>query len=80
MPSLRLMSGREVITAFRSLGFDILSQKGSHVKLRRIGPDGDKQTLTVPDHRELDTGTLRAIIRQATKFDPLDDLRPHFYR
>ena len=74
------MSGREVIAVFRLFGFEFLSQRGSHVKLRRIGAGGTKQTLTVPDHAELDTGTLRAIMRQATRYIPLDDLRPHFYR
>lgn len=80
MPSLRRMSGQDVIAVFHSLGFEVLSQKGSHVKLGRAAPDGQRQTLTIPDHRELDTGTLRAIIRQATRYVPLDELRPHFYR
>jgi predicted RNA binding protein YcfA (HicA-like mRNA interferase family) len=74
------MSGREVIAIFRSFGFDVFSQRVSHVKLRRVGADGAKQTLTVPDHPQLDTGTVRAIIRQATRYVPLDDLRPHCYR
>ena len=52
------MSGREVIAVFQSFGFAVLSQKGSHVKLRRMAAEGEKQTLTVPDHAELDTGTL----------------------
>ena len=37
------------------------------------------QTLTVPAHSELDTGTLRAILRQASRFVPEDDLHPFFY-
>ena len=79
MPNLRRMSGRDAIAVFQTFGFQVFSQKGSHVKLRRIGPGGEKQTLTVPDHRELDTGTLRAIVRQATRYIPQDALRPHFY-
>lgn len=79
MPSLRRMSGREVIAVFGSFGFAVVSQKGSHVKLRRLGADGAKQTLTIPDHPELDTGTLRAMIRQAMRYIPLEELRPHFY-
>lgn len=80
MPSLRRMSGREVVRAFESLGFEAHSRKGSHIKLRRVGPDGNKQTLVVPDHSEIDTGTLRAIVRQASAFVPLDELRPFFFR
>ena len=79
MPKLRRMSGQEVVNVFCRFGFVIHNQRGSHIKLRRIGSTGEAQTLTVPDHRELDTGTLRAIIRQATRYIPLDDLREHFY-
>jgi len=79
MPSLRRMSGADVIAVFRTFGFELISQRGSHVKLRRIAPSGERQTLTIPDHREIDTGTLRAIVRQATRYIPLDQLRPHFY-
>jgi predicted RNA binding protein YcfA (HicA-like mRNA interferase family) len=60
-------------------GFSIHSQRGSHVKLRRVTPQGSVQTLTVPRHRELDTGTLGAIFRQASRYMPEDDLRPDFY-
>ena len=79
MPNLRRMSGREVLAVFQSLGFEVQSQRGSHVKLRRRGPGGERQTLTVPNHSELDTGTLRAIIRQAGRYVAMDDLLRHFY-
>ncbi|HOX92798.1 MAG TPA: type II toxin-antitoxin system HicA family toxin [Spirochaetales bacterium] len=42
-------------------GFTVMRQKGSHVVLRRVEPFSQ---LVIPDHKELDTGTLRAIIRQ----------------
>jgi predicted RNA binding protein YcfA (HicA-like mRNA interferase family) len=44
------------------LGFHVIRQRGSHVVMRRDDPFGQ---VTVPDHKELDRGTLRAIIRQA---------------
>lgn len=68
MPSLRRMSGQDVIAIFRSLGFEIHSQCGSHVKLRRTGPTGERETLTIPNHSELDAGTLCAIIRQSIRY------------
>lgn len=80
MPSLRRMTGRDVLTAFKSLGVEVYSQKGSHVKLRRLDPNGGQQTLTIPNHPELDTGTLRAILRQASRYGALDTLHQHFYR
>lgn len=79
MPRLKNLSGREVIAIFSRFGFRILSQRGSHVKLRRILPDGEKQTLTIPLHQELDRGTLRAIFRQALRYVPEEELRPYFY-
>ncbi|MCP4544490.1 MAG: type II toxin-antitoxin system HicA family toxin [Chloroflexi bacterium] len=79
MPKLRRLSGAQVIRILEHFGFTVHSQRGSHVKLRRIAPDGVKQTLTIPQHRELDTGTLRAIFRQASRYILAEELRPHFY-
>ena len=79
MPSLRRMSGREVLAVLQSCGFEVESQRGSHMKLRRIGPNGERQMLTVPNHAELDTGTLRAIIRQAARYIALEELHRYFY-
>jgi predicted RNA binding protein YcfA (HicA-like mRNA interferase family) len=78
-PKLKRLSGPEVLAIFHSLGFETHSQRGSHVKLRRVTATGEKQTLTIPVHAELDTGTVRAIIRQATRYIPEFELRPHFY-
>jgi len=45
-------------------GFEWVSTKASHVKLRKVTIYG-KKTVIVPDHSELADGTLRAIIRQS---------------
>lgn len=58
MPKLKRLSGDEVVAIFARFGFAIHAQRGSHVKLRRTGPGGTAQTLTIPKHRELDAGTL----------------------
>jgi predicted RNA binding protein YcfA (HicA-like mRNA interferase family) len=79
MPKLRVLSGRDVLTILGSFGFQVLTQRGSHIKLRRVLPDGQTQTLTVPDHKEMDRGTLHAIYRQACRFIPETDLRPRFF-
>lgn len=79
MPRLRRLSGDELVRVFGLFGFEVITQRGSHAKLRRVGPSGDVQTLTVPLHRELDTGTSRAILRQATRYVDEESLRPHFY-
>ena len=79
MPKLKHLSGKEVIAIFEQFGFIVISQKGSHVKLRRIVSSGKKETLTVPVHKELDTGTLRAILRQASRYISDNILVEHFY-
>lgn len=79
MARLRRLSGAQVARILQAFGFVMHAQAGSHVKLRRIGPFGEKETLTIPDHRELDTGTLAAIFRQASRYVAEAELRPHFY-
>ena len=79
MPKLRVLSGDELIAIFSSFGFAVESQRGSHVKLRKTLSDGTKQTLTIPAHDGLDKGTLRVIFRQALRYIPEKQLKPHFY-
>lgn len=78
-PKPRRLSGSDVIKALGRLGFDVVALRGSHAKLRRVTKDGQRQALVVPIHRELATGTLLAIYRQALKFIPERDVRPVFF-
>ncbi len=48
--------------ALAQAGFYLKRREGSHLILRRDDPFTQ---VVVPDHKELDTGTLRGIIRQA---------------
>lgn len=79
MPRLKVLSGNEIVRILRSFNFEIQSQKGSHIKLVRFMDTGEKQTLIVPNHSEIDKGTLRAIFRQAIRYIPENDLFSHFY-
>jgi predicted RNA binding protein YcfA (HicA-like mRNA interferase family) len=79
MPKLKVLSGEEIVKILASFGFEIEAQHGSHVKLRRLLSDGERQTLTIPLHDELDRGTMKAIYRQAARYVPEDQLRTHFY-
>jgi predicted RNA binding protein YcfA (HicA-like mRNA interferase family) len=78
-PKLKRVSGTEVIGTFHRFGFEVHSRRGSHVKLVRVTEHGERQILTIPDHKELDKGTLRSIIRQASKFIAESELREFFY-
>ncbi|MGB8887713.1 MAG: type II toxin-antitoxin system HicA family toxin [Candidatus Korobacteraceae bacterium] len=79
MTSLRHLSAREVLKALGSFGFHVISTRGSHAKLRRILPSGERQTLAIPLHKSLATGTLHAIFRQACRYIPEADLKPWFF-
>lgn len=68
MSRLRVLSGGELVSLFQKLGFTVLGQKGSHVKVRRVSVSGEKQTLVFPQHKEIDRGTLRAVYNQARRF------------
>ena len=46
MPKLKRLSGPEAVSVLQRFGFSILSQRGSHIKLRRVTATGEKQTLT----------------------------------
>jgi predicted RNA binding protein YcfA (HicA-like mRNA interferase family) len=50
-----------VLRALATAGFEQVSQKGSHVKVR----NAQGRTAIVPCHREVAVGTLRSILRQA---------------
>lgn len=61
----KIFSGKQVVAILsREFGFSFVSQRGSHVKLRRRAASGDVITI-VPLHRELAPGTLRGILQLA---------------
>ncbi|MBM4059690.1 MAG: type II toxin-antitoxin system HicA family toxin [Planctomycetes bacterium] len=64
MPRLRRLSGREVCAILQRHGFVVVRQRGSHLVMQR---ESGNSTITVPvpDHKELKTGTLLAIVRQS---------------
>jgi predicted RNA binding protein YcfA (HicA-like mRNA interferase family) len=76
---LKPLSGRDVVAALAGFGFVVVGARGSHCKLRRTLPSGHQQTLTIPLHRSLASGTLHAIYRQASRFVPEAELQAHFY-
>ena len=61
MSRLPQVAGPDVVRALDRAGFSVRRQHGSHIILRRSTPFA--QTV-VPNHRQIDRGTLRAILRQ----------------
>jgi predicted RNA binding protein YcfA (HicA-like mRNA interferase family) len=60
MPKLPVLSGQALVKALERLGFEQVRQRGSHVVMRR-GSAG----CVVPMHKEVKTGTLAGVLRQA---------------
>ncbi|MDK2855964.1 MAG: hypothetical protein PWQ86_1177 [Bacillota bacterium] len=59
MPPLPVISGHDAVRAFSRAGWVVKRQRGSHVIM--VKP-GNKITLSIPQHKELDRGTLRSLI------------------
>jgi len=60
----KLYSARELINRLKKIKFDVVSQKGSHIKLRALRK-GKLQTVIVPNHKQIASGTLTSILKQA---------------
>ena len=58
---LPLLSGQEVLTALKRMGFKEVHRKGSHVKMKH--PDGRK--IVFPYHNEVDRYTLKGALKDA---------------
>ena len=55
---------RQIRRKLEKAGFTLIHQRGSHVKFVRESGD-EVRTVVVPNHREVQIGTLRAILRHA---------------
>jgi len=62
VPRLANISGREAAKAFQKAGWRELGQVGSHLVMVK---EGVRVNLSIPQHKELSVGTLRALIRHA---------------
>ena len=63
MSKLPIISGKGLIKILFQLEYEMDHQTGSHIILRN--KNSPYRRLTIPNHKELAKGTLRAIIRQA---------------
>ena len=61
----RGVSADRVIRALERLGYAVIRQRGSHVRLRHEGPPA--HTITVPLHNPLKTGTLHGILSEVAE-------------
>lgn len=64
MPKLPIVSGSEAVKALKRLGFFIDRQRGSHVVMKKVAPNGEIGCV-IPMHREVAAGTLRSALKLA---------------
>ena len=62
MTRLANISGKEAAKAFEKAGWQAIGQVGSHLVMAKPGV---RTNLSIPQHKELSVGTLRALIRHA---------------
>lgn len=65
MPKLPVISGDKLIKLLMKLGYEIVRQKGGHVRLRKITEMGE-HNITVPKHSEIAKGTLNDILSKVS--------------
>src|SRR5580704_2211314 len=65
---LKVLSGHEVCSILAAHGFQEKRQTGSHIVMQKA-VDKTTYTAIVPNHKEVDIGTLGSIIRQAVVVD-----------
>jgi len=64
MPKLPIVSGAKAVKALQRLGFFVDRQRGSHVVMKKITPEGERGCV-IPMHKELAMGTLRSALKMA---------------
>ena len=62
MPKLPVVSGRKLARSLIRFGYEEVSQRGSHLKLRRMTAQGE-HVVTIPMHAEIARGTLNDILK-----------------
>ncbi|QPM68191.1 type II toxin-antitoxin system HicA family toxin [Atribacter laminatus] len=62
-PKLPVISGRDCVKALEKIGYKVVRQRGSHLRLKDT--NGKLLPVTVPDHKELRPGLVKKILNDA---------------
>lgn len=68
MPSHKLpvVSGERLIKALQKLGYTVVRQRGTHIRLKKVAESG-VHSITAPNHREIAKGTLNDILNRVSE-------------
>jgi predicted RNA binding protein YcfA (HicA-like mRNA interferase family) len=64
MSRLPVVSGEKAVKCFEKLGYVVVRQKGSHIRMWHKS-DRSKKPLTIPKNKVLGKGLLRKLLRDA---------------
>ena len=59
------VSASRLIRVLEHLGYQVIRQRGSHIRLRHDGPP--QHSVSVPDHNPLKKGTLHGILSEVAR-------------
>ncbi len=65
MPKLPQVSGSDLVKLLQSLGYEVIRQRGSHIRLKKITALGE-HAITIPAHKVITKGTLGDIISRVS--------------
>ncbi len=65
-PKLPVVSGTKLIQMLKRLGYEVVSQRGSHIKLV-LRQNDEKRVIVVPNHPEIAKGTLNDILNAVSR-------------
>lgn len=65
MQKLPVISGKQLIKFLTMLGYTVVRQKGSHIRLKNYTKMGE-HNITVPLHGEIAKGTLNDILAKVS--------------
>lgn len=67
----RDVSGQELAKLLKKVGYEVVRQTGSHIRLRSVAR-GTEHYITVPAHEYLKVGTLSSILADVAVYLEID--------
>lgn len=70
LKKLPTISYKELLKLLNQLDYQIDRQRGSHIRLKKILPQGH-HSITIPAHKEIAKGTLNDILNKISQYTNL---------
>ena len=64
-PKLPQISGQDLVKTLQKIGYEVVRQKGSHIRLRKTTAVG-VHNVTIPEHKTVAKGTLNDILTKVS--------------